>query len=192
MVHGTGTDTRAAAIALALELTETVGFTGFSYRDLAERMGIAAASLHYHFPSKCDLGLALIEHLAAQGTTMFAELERTPDVAVRLRARIDQIRCHRSTDGRMCAFGSLLSDYGQMEAPMQARLRDCESWLVATYARWLDEGRRAGQLSFPGTPLAMAGLMACVFHGILMHRRAQRDLDVDAVLDQFLRLINAF
>ena len=191
MRHAAGMDTREALIDAAMDLTETVGFTGFSYRDLAERLGITSASVHYHFPAKSDLGLALIERLASEGKGEFARLSTEPDVAVRLKARIDEIRANAHSDGRMCAFGSLLSDYGQLEPPMQDELRRCEAWLVATYADWLDQGRRSGRLSFPGSPNAMAGLMACVFHGILMHRRAQRSLDVDAVLDQLLRLINA-
>ena len=37
------------------------GYNGFSYADIAVSLGIKNAAIHYHFPSKCDLGLAVIE-----------------------------------------------------------------------------------------------------------------------------------
>jgi len=44
----------------AEELAQTCGFNGFSYADIAERLGVTRASLHYHFPTKAELGRALI------------------------------------------------------------------------------------------------------------------------------------
>ncbi|MDP2026901.1 TetR/AcrR family transcriptional regulator [Sulfuriferula sp.] len=37
------------------------GFNDFSYADIANEVGIRKASLHHHFPTKTDLGLALID-----------------------------------------------------------------------------------------------------------------------------------
>jgi len=36
------------------------GYNGFSFRDLAEAVGIKSASVHYHFPAKTDLAEALV------------------------------------------------------------------------------------------------------------------------------------
>lgn len=35
-----------------LVLVRQRGFNGFSYRDLAERVGVKTSSIHYHFPSR--------------------------------------------------------------------------------------------------------------------------------------------
>ncbi|MEM8730855.1 MAG: TetR/AcrR family transcriptional regulator [Pseudomonadota bacterium] len=37
------------------------GFAEMSFRDLAQDVGIKSASVHYHFPTKSDLGAALID-----------------------------------------------------------------------------------------------------------------------------------
>ncbi|MEM7438711.1 MAG: TetR/AcrR family transcriptional regulator [Pseudomonadota bacterium] len=37
------------------------GFSEMSFRDLASDVGIKSASVHYHFPTKPDLGEALVE-----------------------------------------------------------------------------------------------------------------------------------
>lgn len=41
------------------------GYNAVSYRDIADEMGIKSASLHYHFPRKEDLGVALVQRYAA-------------------------------------------------------------------------------------------------------------------------------
>ena len=40
------------------ELIQTVGYDGFSYRDIADRVGIKSASIHYYYPAKTDLACA--------------------------------------------------------------------------------------------------------------------------------------
>src|ERR1700682_630937 len=50
-----------AILDVAEQLAQTRGYNGFSYADIAAPLGVTKASLHYHFPSKADLGCALIE-----------------------------------------------------------------------------------------------------------------------------------
>ena len=45
----------------AQRLVQMRGFNGFSYADIAETLGVTKASLHYHFPSKAELGRRLID-----------------------------------------------------------------------------------------------------------------------------------
>ena len=40
-------------------LVRTRGYNGFSFRDVAAAVGIKSASVHYHFPTKADLGVAV-------------------------------------------------------------------------------------------------------------------------------------
>ena len=51
--------------SLLLDLAETLirkrGYDGFSYADIASDAGIRKASIHYHFPTKPDLGLAVLD-----------------------------------------------------------------------------------------------------------------------------------
>src|SRR4029079_1922981 len=54
-------DTAQRILDVAERLVQTRGFNGFSYADIAEVLDVTKASLHYHFPSKADLGRRLIE-----------------------------------------------------------------------------------------------------------------------------------
>ncbi|MGE8062478.1 TetR/AcrR family transcriptional regulator [Pseudomonas sp. NPDC089547] len=58
--------TREALISTAESLMRTKGYAAFSYADLAEAVGIRKASIHYHFPSKEDLGKAIVEEYLAK------------------------------------------------------------------------------------------------------------------------------
>ncbi|MGI9408724.1 MAG: TetR/AcrR family transcriptional regulator [Hyphomicrobiaceae bacterium] len=49
------------------------GYHAVSFRELADDIGIKSASVHYHFPQKDDLGVALVERYSER---LFAELER--------------------------------------------------------------------------------------------------------------------
>ncbi len=37
------------------------GYNNFSFRELANEVGIKSASVHYHFPTKADLGAELVK-----------------------------------------------------------------------------------------------------------------------------------
>src|SRR5258708_3481817 len=54
-------DTRTLLIETAMAQVRRQGYAGFSYADLATAVGIRKASIHHHFPTKEDLGVALVE-----------------------------------------------------------------------------------------------------------------------------------
>ena len=54
-------NTREQIMQRAEALLLQKGFNGFSYRDISAPMGVKNAAIHYHFPTKGDLGVALIE-----------------------------------------------------------------------------------------------------------------------------------
>ena len=54
-------NTRDEILKVASHLLQTRGFSAFSYAHIAETLNVKPAAIHYHFPTKTDLGLALIE-----------------------------------------------------------------------------------------------------------------------------------
>jgi hypothetical protein len=69
-----------AVLNAAEQLAQMRGYNGFSYADVAAQLGLTKASLHYHFPSKADLGRALIErYRAAFDFALSAIDQQAPD-----------------------------------------------------------------------------------------------------------------
>jgi AcrR family transcriptional regulator len=60
------TDTRARIQQIAVELFSEHGYEGTSLREIAERLGVTKAALYYHFKSKEDIILSLVEDYQAQ------------------------------------------------------------------------------------------------------------------------------
>ncbi len=80
-------DTRSTLIDVATSQVRRQGYSAFSYADLADAVGIRKPSIHHHFPTKEDLGVAIV---AAYTERFSGELDRidaeTGKVLERLRA----------------------------------------------------------------------------------------------------------
>jgi TetR/AcrR family transcriptional repressor of nem operon len=53
------TNSRESILAAARQTAQLHGYAGLNFRDLANDVGIKSASIHYHFPTKADLGAAV-------------------------------------------------------------------------------------------------------------------------------------
>jgi TetR/AcrR family transcriptional repressor of nem operon len=160
---------------VAVQLAQTRGFNGFSYADIAEKLVVTKASLHYHFPSKADLGRRLIERYRAAFGDALARIDRqAPDARERLRRYVglyDTVL----RDDRMCLCGMLAAEYATLPEPMQDELRrffdENEVWL----GRVLEEGRKAGELGFRGPAKQRARVILGALEGAMLVARTYRD-----------------
>src|SRR5512146_2029916 len=103
-------DTRSTLIDVALGQVRRQGYSAFSYADLADAVGIRKPSIHHHFPTKEDLGVAIV----ADYTERFSEdlgriSARTTDVVKRLRAYAGLYR-EGIAAGQGCLCGVLASE----------------------------------------------------------------------------------
>jgi len=71
------TETATQLLDAAQTLVERRGYNAFSYKDLATDIGIKTASIHYHFPAKADLGIALMDRYLGGLEQAFATIDRT-------------------------------------------------------------------------------------------------------------------
>jgi TetR/AcrR family transcriptional regulator, transcriptional repressor for nem operon len=171
-------DTRRELLDLAETLVRTRGYNGFSYRDLAEQIGIKTASIHYHFPTKGDLGVSLIENEREVFARNLAQLDATEKDPRRRLERFIQlfqattIGCHN----RMCLGAMLAVEQETLpDAVGQAVRRlfvDNEDWL----AKLLEEGRKKRQFRFKGSAEVVARCLFSSLEGALLMARTFRDI----------------
>lgn len=57
-------DKKEAILDFAEREIRKGGFDAVSFRDIANAVGIKSASVHYHFPTKADLGQAVVQRYA--------------------------------------------------------------------------------------------------------------------------------
>ena len=80
-------DTRNELLMQAEILVRGRGYSGFSYADLADAVGIRKASIHHHFRTKEDLGAALVAAYDLRyDEALDAILTQSPDAIARVEA----------------------------------------------------------------------------------------------------------
>lgn len=136
-----GLKTPDRILDVAEELTQRRGFNAFSYADIASRLGITKASLHYHFPTKNDLGRALIERYTSRFLEALALIEqRAPNASERLRA-YSEIYASVMEGGSFCLCGMLAAEYDTLPAAMKTAVTAFFDENVVWIARVLAAGR---------------------------------------------------
>ena len=69
-------ETAEKILDLAERLIQTRGCSAFSYQDIADALKIRKASIHYHFQSKTDLVIAVIDRYAERFDEMLDNIAR--------------------------------------------------------------------------------------------------------------------
>jgi TetR/AcrR family transcriptional repressor of nem operon len=136
-------DSREKILATAKRLAQARGYGGLNFRDVAGEVGIKAASIYHHFPSKADLGAAVArrywEDSAAALEAMSAE---EADPARRLRRYPETFRWALANQNRMCLCSFMSAEYDDLPEPVKKEVRAFADVNVA----WL-----RGTLSEAGT-----------------------------------------
>ncbi|MDQ7981712.1 TetR/AcrR family transcriptional regulator [Paraburkholderia sp. SARCC-3016] len=103
-------------LAAARQIAQAHGYGGLNLRTLAEEVGIKAASLYHHFPSKAELAAAVArrywEDTAASLEALSAEVH---DPVERLRRYPDEtFRKSLENGNRMCLASFMTAEYDDL------------------------------------------------------------------------------
>lgn len=187
------TETATKLLDSAQALVVERGYNAFSYKDLAEAVGIRTASIHYHFPTKGDLGEALMGRYVDGLDAALADIDRAGRSASAKLKRFIKVYSATESSGVLCLCGSLASDLETLPEPVQGRvteyLQRSEDWLAGV----ISDGVAAGELDFDGKPAdAAATLLASLQGGLLLARtREGRGSTLSAVQRVFLSALGA-
>jgi TetR/AcrR family transcriptional repressor of nem operon len=161
--------TREQLLSHAQVLIRQRGYNGFSYRDLAERVGVRTASIHYYFPTKDDLLIESIDNYAAEEARLMQGIDPTLQASERLN-RYAALFYGTPAD-QVCLCGMLAADF----ASLSDRARQAVQSFYRTHERWLSkvvaDGQRDGTLEWNGDPDAAGRYLFAAFQGALMSSR---------------------
>ena len=170
-------DTAAQILDLAETLIQTRGFCAFSYQDISEALGITKASIHYHFPSKAELGRAVGARYVARFGAMLAAIGEDPGVTSRamLERYYEPYRTMGATPDRICLCGALAAEFMAVPEAMRPAIAGFfqahQAWLAAI----LERGAARGEFTLNAPPARAARLMFDALQGGLLVRRATGD-----------------
>ncbi|PUB16434.1 TetR/AcrR family transcriptional regulator [Yoonia sediminilitoris] len=120
---------------VAERLIRARGYSGFSFRDIADEVGIKSASVHYHFPTKPDLAAAVAKRYRERCAQVLEAAEQQGT------GRVNAWRAlfHEALkqDGLMCLCGILAVDGASLPAEVAREARAFLQFGIAS----LDEAR---------------------------------------------------
>ncbi|MDQ8032408.1 TetR family transcriptional regulator [Bordetella genomosp. 1] len=168
----TQTNTRDQLLSHAQTLIRTRGCNGFSYRDLADHVGVKTSSIHYYFPCKDDLLLEAVEAYSSGALASIRAIDTSLPAQEQLDAYLRLLESHACGGGdQLCLGGMLAAEVNSLpekvRLALQGFFRAQEVWL----ARVLREGAEQGTLKFSGTPEVAARSVFATVQGCLISAR---------------------
>ena len=140
--------TREQIIQLADQLIRDKGFNAFSFYHLSEKLKITNASIHYHFPTKTDLGLSVLENQRQSLRDLIAATAlQTPQE--KLNAFLN-IYTHIRAEGRVCIVGSLATDLNAVDPKIGESLKTLAQEILTWVTAILEEGKVKKVFAFVG------------------------------------------
>lgn len=120
-------DRRGQVLDTAFEIVQEHGLEGLHARTVAARIGINHAAVHYYFPKREDLILAMCERLGRRlADDRAAALEGTD----RLKGHFQQARTYCSPDSSFIAVWVACWEYSKQSLAVHAELvRQLREWM---------------------------------------------------------------
>jgi TetR/AcrR family transcriptional regulator, transcriptional repressor for nem operon len=170
------TQTKDCLLDLAQEYMQTVGYNAFSYHDLADRIGIKTASIHYHFPTKADLASAVVERYRQRFREALGSIENSSKADdKKLAAFADLFLKTLEVENRVCLCGMLASDLHTLPEEVRGQVReffvDLETWLATLLARL----KKCGAIKLAASPQHTAVAIVGLLEGAMLTARAFED-----------------
>jgi TetR/AcrR family transcriptional regulator, transcriptional repressor for nem operon len=170
-------ETAQRILDIAERLMQVRGYNGFSYADIADAMRLTKASLHYHFPSKAELGRRLMERYTEGFLAALNRIDKSDaDAPVKLE-RYVSIYADVLANKRMCLCGMLAAEFATLPKSVKTevtRFFDAnEKWLAGV----LEEGKRGNSATYAGTSVDAARTLTASLEGAMMLARTYDDVE---------------
>lgn len=178
-------------LSVAQDLVQTKGYNGFSYRDIAAAIGIKSASIHYHFPTKGDLGRDVTARYSdAFAQALQALLESTDSTHERIEGYAALFRTTLVEQNRLCMCGVLAGEVETVPDDVKvevARFFEAQTlWLESVLQAGIDNGEI---LSCKDTKTWAVTILSSLEGGMLVARGSGDSKHFDLVKENLLKVL---
>lgn len=170
-------------LVAATRIAQAHGYGGLNLRALAEQVGIKAASLYHHFPSKADLAAAVARRYAEDSAVVLNTLAADagqPGLA--LRRYPETFRRSLENDNRMCLCSFMAAEYDDLPAGVQNEIQKFADVNVAWLASMLEA---QGKVDAGQAQVRASAIFAAVSGAQLMARGRADIALFDALIDNY-------
>ncbi len=182
-------DRKASLLNFAEQAVRTRGFDGFSFADLAQAAGIRKASVHYHFPTKADLSVTLMDRYHHDLTDARQRIvSNNPTAAGRLLGLIDLYRSALGDGTSLCLCVALVLSKESLAEDVSAKIVAFRSATLSWIEDVFELGCVDGSVADVLNPRSEARATLAILEGALIAARANEDLKI---FDDTLTLLSS-
>lgn len=161
-------------LAVAEELIQLRGYNAFSYRDICEIVGVKTSSIHYHFPTKADLGKAVVQHHIDMLNESVTEL--MSNTSLSYAKKLDMffeflLNKTYLAERKMCLGGILASDVLTLPENIQHEVKHFFQKIEFWVGELLQKAHQAGEFIIPTSIKNEAAFIVSLFEGALLLSR---------------------
>ncbi len=172
------------AILAAAKLTaQAHGYNGLNFRDLADEVGIKAASIYHHFPSKAALATAVARRYWEDSESALKALSaESPDPVHCLRQYPDTFRKALVNNNRMCLCSFMAAEHDDLPAPV---LKEVQTFATVNEA-WLSKALSAAAVVGADESEQRARAIFAAIAGAQLIARSRSDVALyDSLIDSY-------
>ena len=169
------------------ELIQTGGFSAMSFQDIASEVGIRKPSIIHHFPTKAELGVAIIRRYRDTFAAQLQQISEDP-----AKSSWDALEFYfspylflASTPDKVCLCGALAGEIPVLPEVMRVEVKQ----FIEAHQRWLEEilreGVERGELMLIDSSKSLSRVIFNSLQGSLLVRRSTEDVS------QLKEIINA-
>jgi len=136
-------DTRSAILDIAQDMVQRQSISGVSFQELANRVGIKKGSLYYHFESKDDLAVAILERATKEMKESFVR-GKVKGPVDRLDYFLNIYLHHIIPTEKLCPGGTFASGWDRLSDSVKAQVNRLMEAQVSGVREILAEGIEEG------------------------------------------------
>lgn len=169
------------------ELIQTGGFSAMSFQDIASEVGIRKPSIIHHFPTKAELGVAIIRRYRDTFAAQLQQISEEPTKSSwdALEFYFSPYLFLASTPDKVCLCGALAGEIPVLPEVMRVGVKQ----FIEAHQRWLEEilreGVERGEFVLIDSPKSLSRVIFNSLQGSLLFRRSTGDVS------QLKEIINA-
>jgi AcrR family transcriptional regulator len=176
-----------ALVQAAYDLLAERGFEGLRTRDVAAKVGVNIATLHYYFPTKERLIRGVVGYAMERFRTT---LQPAGSPGEQVRAHFAGIRRLARTEPKLFIVMGELAMRGRRDRAIAAIVRDVDNTWQKVLSALLRQAAKEGAIANAAKSDDLAALIVATLKGLFMLAPEGRDLkDVDRQLRALERLI---
>jgi AcrR family transcriptional regulator len=183
---------RGEILAAAEVCFASLGFHRATMRDVIAEAGLSAGCVYKHFQSKDEIIAAIAADRHEVESALFADAEAIDDPVEALRSLGRTFIGRLETPEGMAARRVGVQTWAEalLDEPMRKTVLEGVEQPIAIIERLVAHGQKQGRISSEAEPDALARSFVALFHGFVLQKLWQPDLDLtcclaamDAMLD---------